>query len=140
VRETPAATVIRELLRRGAIVQAHDPVAIPAFQRMYPQLNIVYTEEVSHLFADSDAVVLVTDWAMYNQLDWAKLARLMRSKLVIDGRNFLNKDMLLLAGIYYVGVGRTEDVLAVEPQMLRIDGHISQTEGDWYAASTDASS
>jgi UDPglucose 6-dehydrogenase len=53
-----------------------------------------------------DALVLVTDWQHFRNLDYAKLAELMTNPVMIDGRNFLNPEDMAKAGFYYVGIGR----------------------------------
>ena len=53
-----------------------------------------------------DALVLVTDWQQFRNLDYGKMAQLMNSPVMIDGRNFLDREALQQAGFYYVGVGR----------------------------------
>ena len=55
---------------------------------------------------DADAVVLVTEWAEFAELDWAALADVMRGDVVVDGRNALDPDAVRAAGLRYEGVGR----------------------------------
>ena len=55
---------------------------------------------------DADAVVLVTEWSEFMQLDWSRLAEVMRGDLVIDGRNALDPDIVRAAGLAYEGIGR----------------------------------
>jgi len=56
--------------------------------------------------ADADAVVLVTEWAEFIDLDWRTVAQAMRGTLVIDGRNALDADAVRAAGLVYEGIGR----------------------------------
>jgi len=60
----------------------------------------------------SDALVLVTDWKQFLDLDYAKMAKLMNNPLIIDGRNFLDPAKMAEAGLRYVGVGRSAGVKA----------------------------
>jgi len=53
-----------------------------------------------------DALVLVTEWKQFNNLNYEKMAKLMNHPVVIDGRNFLDPETLVKAGFQYVGVGR----------------------------------
>ena len=55
---------------------------------------------------DADAVVLVTEWPEFAELDWSEVARAMRGNLVIDGRNALDRDAVRAAGLIYEGIGR----------------------------------
>lgn len=84
VRESPALAVIAELSRRGARVRAHDPVAHATLD---PGVQVCGTPEEA--CADADAVVLVTAWPQYRELDWAALGKRMRRAVVLDGRNAL---------------------------------------------------
>jgi UDPglucose 6-dehydrogenase len=105
VREAPSRAIIQELLKRGAIVSVHDPVAMLAWKHMHPELDVRFVDNPDHLFAGAEALVLVTEWAMYKQLDWQRLSEKMTNKLVIDGRNVLNKSLLVTSGFTYIGVG-----------------------------------
>ncbi|RDI94544.1 UDP-glucose/GDP-mannose dehydrogenase family protein [Meiothermus sp. QL-1] len=105
LRDAPALDIARRLLERGARVRAHDPVALENARRSYPDLGIVYLDDPLELAEGADALVLVTEWRHYRELDWAGLAQIMRRPLVVDGRNFLDRKALVQAGFRYVGVG-----------------------------------
>lgn len=105
LRDSPAIDIARLLLDRGAWVRAHDPVALDHARQEYPDLGISFVEEVESLALDADALVLVTEWPVYRDLPWETIAQLMRGKLVLDGRNVLDRVRLQSAGIHYVGIG-----------------------------------
>jgi UDPglucose 6-dehydrogenase len=94
------------LLERGAKVKAHDPVAMDRAQVQHPGLGLVYCASPDQVFADSDAVVLVTEWPEYRDLAWEDLRTSMRRPVVLDGRNYLDRERLRDAGFQYVGFGR----------------------------------
>ncbi len=104
LREAPAIEIAQKLLERGARVKAHDPIAMERFKREHPNLNISLCENVHALLEDCDAVVLVTEWTEYRELEWAKLAHTMRGKVIVDGRLVLDRDQLTKAGFQYVGL------------------------------------
>jgi UDPglucose 6-dehydrogenase len=106
LRDAPALTLIEMLAGRGAVVRAHDPVAVPHARAQYPGLPATLTERVDDLVHGCDAVVIVTDWDDYRHLDWAGLAGRMRGNLVLDARNLLKPEAVAAAGLTYVGVGR----------------------------------
>jgi UDPglucose 6-dehydrogenase len=116
IRDAPSLAIIKELLRRGAIVSAHDPVSMPSCQRLHPDLAMTYVSDPSELFTASDAVVLITEWSYYRTLDWTQLSKQMRQRLVIDGRNFLDKALLVAAGYKYIGVGVAEGMASVKAE------------------------
>jgi UDPglucose 6-dehydrogenase len=104
LRDAPALDIARRLIERGAAVRAHDPVALPRARREYPNSGVVYCDTAEEAVAETDAIVLVTEWADYRALPWEKLAREMRNPLVVDGRNFLDREALERAGFRWVRV------------------------------------
>ena len=83
------------LIDRGARVRLHDPVAMgrrPASTRNWPRY--LRDDRLDEVVTGSDAVVLVTEWSQYLQLDWGKLAPLMRTPILLDGRHALDRHRL----------------------------------------------
>ena len=106
VRETPALDIIRALIERGAHVRAHDPVAIPHAQQSLKALDVEFEEDVYRLADGADALVLVTGWEAYHSLDLAELAKRMKNRVLVDGRNIFIPDDVHAAGFEYMGIGR----------------------------------
>jgi UDPglucose 6-dehydrogenase len=106
LRDAPALTLIDLLAGRGAVVRAHDPVALPHARAQFPDLPASLHDGVEELARGCDALVVVTDWDDYRHLDWPALAAAMHGRLVLDARNFLKSDPVLAAGLNYVGIGR----------------------------------
>ncbi|MGB4594625.1 MAG: UDP-glucose/GDP-mannose dehydrogenase family protein [Anaerolineaceae bacterium] len=102
LRDAPSLDIARLLIQRGAIVRAHDPIALDNARRQYPDLGVTYCQEVEDALDEADAIVLVTEWPVYRTLDWSKIAPV----VVIDGRNFLDRVELKKLGFDVVGVGR----------------------------------
>jgi len=75
VRDSRAIKIVEVLLQEGAKIKAYDPLAIENFKKLFPQIDYVSKEEV----LNSDAVVIVTEWEEFNELDY-------KGKIVIDGR------------------------------------------------------
>ncbi|HLB21581.1 MAG TPA: UDP-glucose/GDP-mannose dehydrogenase family protein, partial [Solirubrobacteraceae bacterium] len=88
----------------GADVVAYDPVAEEQARKLVS--GIAFAASPLEAAAGADAVVLVTEWPEFLQLDWQAVASKMRGNLVIDGRNALDADALRAAGLVYEGVGR----------------------------------
>jgi UDPglucose 6-dehydrogenase len=104
VRDSPALDVAVRLHGLGAKVIATDPAAIPNSLRLHPQLGFATdTEDALH---GADAVVLVTEWREFRELDPDVAGRLVRQKLVVDGRNVLDPAQWRGAGWTYHGMGR----------------------------------
>ena len=104
LRDSPALDIANLLLARGARVKLHDPVAGDRFLREQPELAPYLSETLDGLFDDCDAVVLVTEWAQYLELDWSKFVGLMRNPLVLDGRHALDGDRMRRLGFKYLAV------------------------------------
>ena len=88
IRFAPALSIIRQLLSEGAQVQAYDPQAAEKARKELPE--VTYCEDAYRAAAGADAVILLTEWAEFRQLDLARVARLMERPLIIDGRNALS--------------------------------------------------
>ncbi len=104
IRDSPALDVAVMLKGRGADVVAVDPKAVPNSMRKHPQLT--YTEDLETALGGAHAVVLVTEWAQYRQIDPVWAAKLVKKKLVIDGRNCLDAAQWRASGWVYRGMGR----------------------------------
>ncbi|MDX1977838.1 MAG: UDP-glucose/GDP-mannose dehydrogenase family protein [Pseudanabaenaceae cyanobacterium bins.68] len=105
LRDAPALTLIEQLDRLGAKVKAYDPIVSQSGMR--DGLSYVLVETDPERLADGcDALVLVTEWQEFLHLDYSKLASLMHQKVIVDGRNFLDRPAIEALGFKYVGIGR----------------------------------
>ncbi len=102
LRDAPSLDIARLLVQRGASVRAHDPVALDNARRLYPDLGVRYCSQVEEALEDADAIVLVTEWPMYRELDWKHI----KPVPLVDGRNFLDRERLSALGFKVIGVGR----------------------------------
>ena len=105
LRDAPALDLIDRLTHLGAKVKAYDPLI--SSDRSHPDLaKITLTTNAEDLANGCDALVLVTQWQEFQQLDYAHLASLMERPTIIDGRNYLDAGVLANAGFDYIGIGR----------------------------------
>jgi len=104
MREASSLVLSARLNADGALVVAYDPVAEKQARKLVS--GISFAASPLEAAAEADAVVLVTEWPEFIELDWGEVARRMRGKLVIDGRNALDPAALHAAGLAYEGVGR----------------------------------
>ena len=105
MRDAPALSLIEELNRLGAKVKAYDPIVSQS--GLSHGLSGVIIETNPEMLADGcDALVLVTDWQEFLKLDYEKMTKSMVNKVIIDGRNFLDRQTLESAGFRYIGIGR----------------------------------
>jgi UDPglucose 6-dehydrogenase len=104
MRDAPSLNLIEHLNRLGTKVKAYDPIVSQTGMRH--GLSGVLVETDPERLADGcDALVLVTDWQQFRHLDYKKMATLMNNPVMIDGRNFLDREEMQRAGFYYTGVG-----------------------------------
>ena len=115
MREAPSRTLIDALLRAGAGIAAHDPVAVEqtriALAQDFadaPQLleNLRYVEKPMEAVQGADALIVVTEWKNYRSPHLAALKTAMANPLIIDGRNLYDPHQLAAAGFTYLAVGR----------------------------------
>lgn len=106
VRDAPSLDIARQLLKRGVRVHAYDPVATDRALEAMPDLQLYTFEDPVAAAKGADALVLLTEWPEFRQIDWEETARVMRARLILDGRNFLPGDKLAQLGFRYLGVGR----------------------------------
>jgi UDPglucose 6-dehydrogenase len=106
LRDAPSLDLIETLTRLGAKVKAYDPII--GIKHGHPGLAAaVLSSNPEELASGCDALVLVTDWPVFQEIDYAALAPTMITPVMIDGRNFLQPEVLQRAGFYYLGLGRT---------------------------------
>jgi UDPglucose 6-dehydrogenase len=105
LRDAPALNLIEQLNRLGAKVKAYDPIISQTGMR-HGLSGVIVETDPERLADGCDALVLVTDWEQFRRLDYVKMAKLMNHPVMIDGRNYLDRDVLQDAGFRFVGVGR----------------------------------
>jgi UDPglucose 6-dehydrogenase len=104
MRDAPALALVEQLTRLGARVKAYDPL-VSQNGVGHGLSNLIVEMDVEHLADGCDALVLVTEWAQFQTLDYKAMAEHMAHPVMIDGRNFLDKKTLEKAGFYYDGIG-----------------------------------
>jgi UDPglucose 6-dehydrogenase len=104
LREAPAIDIARRLLTDGVRVRAHDPIAMANAQKLLPDMT--YCQGAYEVADGADVLFLATEWPEYLGLDWPRLSRLMRGKVVIDGRNVLDAHAVVANDLDYVPFGR----------------------------------
>jgi UDPglucose 6-dehydrogenase len=121
LRNAPALEIAAELTRLGARVRAFDPVVTEVPGHLGGSLELM--EGVESVARDAEALVLVTEWPQFAEMDPNELLHLVRVPLMLDGRNFLDPERYQSAGFVYVGVGRGEHGAAVDMPDRVADGN-----------------
>ncbi|MFB4161646.1 UDP-glucose/GDP-mannose dehydrogenase family protein [Geomicrobium sp. JSM 1781026] len=106
MRDAPSIDIIHELNKRGAIVRAHDPIAIHAAEPLLPR-SVALLNTAEDALKEADAIILVTEWNEYKQLDPKEISKHMHQLVMVDGRNALDDVAYKQAGFDYYGIGRS---------------------------------
>ena len=115
MREAPSRELVRQLVLRGAQVQAHDPVAMEAAQRVLQEdladipggmARVHFVADAMSALEQADALLVLTEWKQFHNPDFALLREMLRQPLIFDGRNLYDPQMLQALGIAYQGIGR----------------------------------
>jgi len=113
IRDSPAIEIVKRLLEAGASVTAYDPAAIERAKAvMPPSANLRYAGDLYEAAKDADAVLILTDWKEFAEIDLVRLNAAVRFPIVIDGRNLYKPQQMLDHGFTYVSVGRPASYLA----------------------------
>ena len=105
IREAPALEVIEQLLASGATVTAFDPEAMPNVKKE-TKLDIVFAENQYEALQGADALVICTEWNEFRTTDFDKIAAQLKAKVIFDGRNLYDIEIINSLGFYYESVGR----------------------------------
>lgn len=105
IRESPAITLLEDLLAAGAKVKGHDPQAMPNIRGIFGD-RITYCDTMYDAVADADALAVVTEWHEYRRPDFQRIKKLLKNPAVFDGRNIWDPDEIRSLGFWYTGIGR----------------------------------
>jgi len=105
MREAPALVLIEKLNQAGAKVKVFDPVAMNEAKRILGD-SVVYASDKIEALIDADALLLATEWNEFRLLNYRNLAKIMRKKLVFDGRNIYDPNEMKENGFEYFAIGR----------------------------------
>ncbi|AGB42241.1 nucleotide sugar dehydrogenase [Halobacteroides halobius DSM 5150] len=123
MREAPSRTIIKQLLEAGAQVKAYDPIAMEEAQGIFAD-DIQYCKNAYDAIEDTAAVILVTEWDEFQDLDLDRVAELLTNPIFIDGRNCYDVEEMKKRGFTYYSVGRP----AVNNRELAATQEVATTE------------
>lgn len=106
VRDSPALDISAQIQAAGAHVTVHDPKAISNAQKRFPGLT--FAEDINSTLKDAEIVLHLTEWKIYREIDPAQIKKLVKSAIMIDGRNALDRDLWRAAGWKFRALGRTD--------------------------------
>lgn len=114
VRESPAISIIEMLLAEGCQVQAYDPAATERAREVLPDRGVAFVTSTYEAARGADALLVLTEWEEFKQLDLAHTRRLLRYPIIIDGRNLFSLESMRRAGFVYLSMGRPDVVPSEE--------------------------
>ncbi|ACB34588.1 nucleotide sugar dehydrogenase [Leptothrix cholodnii SP-6] len=107
MREAPSRVIIEELNRRGARIQAYDPVAMHEASRVMPaSAQLAYASGASAALEGADALIIVTEWKEFRTPDFDGIRDALKDKRVFDGRNLYEPALIRAMGLEYHCIGR----------------------------------
>ena len=105
VRDSPALDIAAQIHAAGAKVYVHDPKAIEPARIRHPELQ--YSEDIAECISDADAILHLTEWKIYREIDPVAIKSKVKTAVIIDGRNALNKEQWIAAGWKFRALGRS---------------------------------
>ncbi len=105
IRGAPSLVVIDQLLKAYACVRAYDPEAVPNAKKHFKK-KVVFADNAYHALEDADALIVLTEWDEFRGLDFARMKKLMKQHIIIDGRNIYGPEEIRKEGFKYISVGR----------------------------------
>jgi len=108
IREAPSIKIVQRLLDEGACLRLYDPAAMDNFRRLFPEEppKVRYCASAEEAAEGAHAILLLTEWERFRQVNWDELRRVVALPIVVDGRNFLDPVTLQQAGFEWHGMGR----------------------------------
>lgn len=110
IRESLAIAIIQALVKEGARVRVYDPAAMQRAKEILPEHGVAFTADSYAAAAQSDALLILTEWKQFAALDLPRLKSLLKYPIVIDGRNLYDPGRMREAGLLYHRVGRINAV------------------------------
>jgi len=107
MRFAPSVDIIKALQKEGAKIKAYDPEAMEKSKHILE--NVEYCDNPYDAAKDADALLILTEWNEFKELDMNKIKSLMRHHLVLDGRNIYNPEDMKKEGFTYISIGRSDD-------------------------------
>ncbi|MFO7370616.1 MAG: UDP-glucose/GDP-mannose dehydrogenase family protein [Bacteroidales bacterium] len=108
MRESPALILIEQLIHAGAKVRAYDPVAVKEARKILGD-KITYGNDMYDVLIDANGLILATEWSEFRVPNFKVLTRIMKNKIIFDGRNIYDPVDLEENGFTYYGIGRTHN-------------------------------
>ncbi|HOR42189.1 MAG TPA: UDP-glucose/GDP-mannose dehydrogenase family protein [Atribacterota bacterium] len=104
IRESPALDIIKILLQKGAKIRCYDPMAMENTRKLFPEL--FYGQDEYETVRGSDALVILTEWNQFRNLNLTRIKKLLKEPIIVDMRNLYDPEKVKKLGFRYTGIGR----------------------------------
>ncbi len=104
MREAPSLTILKEMMKEGAVVKAYDPAAMEETTKLLP--GLIACKDTYDVADGADGLVIMTEWNQFRNLDFDRLKKAMRQPLFLDLRNVYDSERVVGMGFRHVSVGR----------------------------------
>jgi len=105
MRDAPSLSILPALLDKGAKITAHDPEGIEEARKLLPEA-LKYADNIEEAIKHADAVILMTEWSQYKQMDLEAMKKMMKGDIFVDLRNIYDKERMRSLGYKYYCIGR----------------------------------
>ena len=110
VRESPALAIVQALLREGCEIAAYDPAAASRAAEIITDQRLTFAKSAYGAAEQADALLILTDWEEFAELDLSRLHTALRYPIVIDGRNLYDPEKMAENGLVYLSMGRPDAI------------------------------
>jgi UDPglucose 6-dehydrogenase len=107
IRESPAVGIVQALLAEGSQIQAYDPAAMENAKRVLPA-DVRFVASAYDAASGADALLVLTEWQEFKELELTRLRSLLHYPIVVDGRNLFDPEAMRNQGFIYLSVGRAD--------------------------------
>ncbi|MFH1283607.1 MAG: UDP-glucose/GDP-mannose dehydrogenase family protein [bacterium] len=104
LRNAPALEIIKKILDLGARIKVYDPVCMDKVKIIFPEIE--YCKNIYECAADCDCLLLITEWDEFKKMDIKKIKKIMKTPVLLDGRNIFEPKSMKKLGFIYKGIGR----------------------------------
>jgi UDPglucose 6-dehydrogenase len=108
IRESPAISIVEWLLNEGAEVQAYDPAAMERAREVLPDHGVRFVNSGYEAAEGADALLVLTEWDEFKQMDYARVRHSLRYPIIVDGRNLLSPEEMRRLDFTYLSIGRPD--------------------------------
>lgn len=108
MRDAPSLIVIKKLLDNGASIQAHDPEALDNARKIFSEnKNILFCDDLYQTLEGAEALVILTEWKIYQTPDFLKIKSYLKAPIIFDGRNIYDPENMKKEQVKYISIGRS---------------------------------